>query len=234
MTTTIEKPARRHWSQDPEMAARVKAKLTGIKRSEATKAKLRARVITPEWREKLRIASIGQIHSEEHKQKIAAGCRGLPGPNKGKKFSEDQRKRMSIAMKGRIFTKEHCKALSNASKGHAPALYFHKGRSVDYVSRDGATCHLMSSYELAVAEYLDATEEGWTYVGRDILHSFLLNDGRRYYPDFYVKRLGIYIDPKGFDRDPAKRTAVEQQYPGRVRFLIGKTYLEQLKELLNK
>jgi len=84
-----------------------------------------------------------------------------------------------------------------------------------------------------VAEYLDETEEEWECVNRSRKHSLLLSTGQRYYPDFYLKRLDLYIDPKGYWSDKEKYTLVEKEYPGRIRFLVGKTYLEQLEELLD-
>lgn len=134
-------------------------------------------------------------------------------------------------MRGRVFTDSHRAALSKAAMGHPPLGKYWRGNHVHY-QHSGKTHTLASSYELAVAKLLDATGEPWEYVGKSKEHSLLLDGGRRYYPDFFLPRLNLFIDPKGFDRDPLKRIAVHRRYPGRVIFLVGKTYLTQLQLLL--
>lgn len=207
---------------------------SGSKRtfSEQHKRNLSARIITPEWRANLSAAAKKRKDSDETRAKKSASGMGRIGPNLGRIFSSEVRKRMSMARKGKQFSESHRKALSEALKGHIPNPGSHKSIGCEYIRPDGETVRLASSYEYEIAKYLDSIEEEWRYVTYSKVDSFLLSDRRRYYPDFFLPRINIYIDPKGFDRDPIKRGMVEKEYPGRVIFLIGKTYLIQLKEIL--
>jgi hypothetical protein len=103
------------------------------------------------------------------------------------------------------------------------------------VGRDSRVVKLQGTYELAIAKYLDEIDEEWECTNTSREHSFLLSTGQRYYPDFYLKRLDLYIDPKGWiqPQDEEKYERVEKEYPGYCRILLGDTYLEQLKEILS-
>jgi hypothetical protein len=46
--------------------------------------------LSEEAKEKVRQARLGTKHSEETKRKIAESCMGLPGPNRGRKFTDEQ------------------------------------------------------------------------------------------------------------------------------------------------
>jgi hypothetical protein len=221
-----------HWSKLPGVREATCSKVGKYERTEKIRQMLRYER-TPETREKLRVASLGKKQSEELILRKRWAMLGKKGPNKGRIFSEEVRKRMSIARKGKtLFSAEHRRKLSEKSKGHLPYSTKIISKMVWYTDTVGRKIHMASSYEAKVAEYLDSIREPWLYVGKSFAHSLLLQDGRRYYPDFYLSDRIVYIDPKGFDRDPEKRIAVETQYPGEVVFLMGKTYLEQLKELL--
>ena len=219
-----------HWSKGPN-AEEIKERMR-VRRSSETIEKLRRREFTSEWREKLRKASTGHIHSDEQKDKISQSLKGKVGPNLGRKFSEETCSKISASLKKRTVSLEHREAISRAQKGHLPREGSQRGRDSYYTRLDGEIVHLDSSYELEIVKYLDNIGESWICVNRSFEHSLLLSTGQRYYPDFYLPRLGFYIDPKGFDRDPVKRQLVETEYSGRVRFLIGNTYLDQLREVL--
>jgi len=124
--------------------------------------------------------------------------------------------------------------LREVNLGAAPRYGGGRIRWYDYERRDSRVIKLQGTYELEVARYLDEVGEAWEYVGRSREHSFLLSTRQRYYPDFYLKRLDLYIDPKGWFslENERKLKLVEKEYPGRVRVLLGETYLEKLKELL--
>lgn len=52
----------------------------------------------------------GKHHTEEVKRKISQSCTGLPGPNKGKVMSAEQKEKISLAMSGEkhhMFGKKH-------------------------------------------------------------------------------------------------------------------------------
>ncbi len=62
--------------------------------------------------------------SEESKRKMSEARKGRIPWNKGRKghkHTEEARKKMSAAQKGRIFTVEHKRKLSEAKKGHNPS-----------------------------------------------------------------------------------------------------------------
>lgn len=59
-------------SSHPEVAKKIALSLTGIKRSEETKAKLKAVVRTQEWRRNMSEAAKGKILSEATRKKISA------------------------------------------------------------------------------------------------------------------------------------------------------------------
>jgi len=81
-------------SSNPDVAAKIAASLTGIKRSEETKAKLRNKTITPEARERMSAAAKKRGISEETKAKLAKA--GL-----GRKHTAETRAKQSLAAKAR-------------------------------------------------------------------------------------------------------------------------------------
>ncbi len=221
-----------HWSKGPNAEA-VKAKLRGLKRSPETIAKIKAsRRFDPAWRKKLSESAKLRRHTDEWKLANGERMRGNTH-RRGKPSSESTRALQSRLMKGRVFSTAHRVALSVAGRGHPPRGTYWRGQHHHY-TQDGRRISLASSYELEVAKYLDSIGEPWIYVSKNRFDSLALDGGRRYYPDFLLPDRGIYIDPKGWDREPDKRRRIHQLHPGRVVFLIGKTYLTQLRLLLCK
>lgn len=225
-----------HWSKGPLREPTCK-KLKGLKRSEETKQKLREVKRTPEWRAKtsagIKRAMAAGFYTLELRRKRSLQMKTQPGRNLGRKWSPEARQRMSLSQKGKVFSVSHRIALSEAGKGHPFRGKNNQFKGGYYQQKCGVKIWMQSSYELKVAEFLDAINEPWVYVTYDKEHSFLLQDlRRRYYPDFYIPRLGIYIDPKGYDRAPEKRKHIERMYPGKVRFLVGGNYLNQLSTII--
>jgi len=169
-------------------------------------------VLSEETRRKISRGHIGQERTSEVREKISRG-------NRGKKRTEEVKSRISQRMKG-----------NPPPLGSGPRSV----KWLDYRRKDGRIVKLQGSYELSTARYLDSIGEEWECVNKSREHSFLLSTGQRYYPDFYLKRLDLYIDPKGYWRDEEKLALVEKEYPGRVVFLVGETYLEQLKVLVEE
>ena len=58
--------------------------------------------------------------------------KGRPGPNKGKKFSEEVRRKMAEAKKGKKLSEEHRKKLSEAHKDQTP---WNKGKHLSAETR---------------------------------------------------------------------------------------------------
>jgi hypothetical protein len=124
-----------------------------------------------------------------------------------------------------------------ASLGHAPHEGAGKTKWRDYTRRDGSIVKVQGTYEYEVAGFLDDRHEEWLYTGSGIYfeHILSLSDGRRYYPDFYLPRLNLYLDPKGYvwEDDREKYELVAREYSN-VMFLVGSTYLDQLKGVLSE
>ena len=59
----------------------------------------------------------GKHHSEEYKRKMSEACKGRTAWNKGKTFSEEYKRNMSELMKGRTFSEEWKRKLSESQKG---------------------------------------------------------------------------------------------------------------------
>ena len=57
----------------------------------------------------------GKKHSEETRKKMSEKRKGKPGPNKGKHFSEEWKKKIREANTGKVFSEEHKKKLSKAA-----------------------------------------------------------------------------------------------------------------------
>jgi hypothetical protein len=96
-------------SSHPDVAAAISKALLGIKRSDETRAKLRALSKTPEARAKMSAAAKLRVVSEETRAKLSA-------IGKTRKHSEETKIKMSAAallwQKGRTLSAEHKAALS--------------------------------------------------------------------------------------------------------------------------
>jgi hypothetical protein len=62
-----------------------------------------------------------------------------------------------------------------------------------YITKDGNSIWLRSSYELRIAKKLDEFNISWEYESR----SFDV-EGRYYHPDFYLKDYNIWWEVKGY------------------------------------
>jgi group I intron endonuclease len=76
---------------------------------------------TPERIEKVRLAHIGKVRSEETKLKISLAKTGCIGSNTGRKLSEEWRKNIGLARKGRSTKKKGTKQLATTGEGNASA-----------------------------------------------------------------------------------------------------------------
>lgn len=59
----------------------------------------------------------GHLVSEETRKKISLAGKGRPSWNKGRKMSDEQRKKLSEALKGRVHSEEYKKKMSERLKG---------------------------------------------------------------------------------------------------------------------
>jgi hypothetical protein len=74
------------------------------------------------------------------------------------------------------------------------------GKWTSYAAADGKTYRFRSTWEVAVAAYLDAVEEPWCYE----TERFVFDD-ITYLPDFYLPLRGVYWEVKGWLSDKARR-----------------------------
>lgn len=68
-------------------------------------------------------------------------------------------------------------------------------KNIYYTHKNGSLIHLESSWELEIAEFLDSNNIEWT---RPKFINWVDSTGksRNYYPDFYVPKFNLYLDPK--------------------------------------
>ncbi len=68
-------------------------------------------------------AKKGKHHSEETKKKISEAMKGKPAHNKGKPMSEEQKKKLSEINKGKHLSEEHRSKISRAHKGEKHPMF---------------------------------------------------------------------------------------------------------------
>lgn len=106
---------------------------------------------------------------------------------KGRKLSNKTRKRMSDANKGLKNHKEKCKCLFCKTKRGEFKVY----RSKKFVY--GGVV-MRSSWEIKFAKYLDNIGVKYEYEPK----SFILSNGTRYIPDFYLPTEDLWVEIKGY------------------------------------
>ena len=103
-------------------------------------------------------------------------------------------------------------AVAQALGGHTSK------RRLAYKTRQGEVVHLHSSYEIVVAQALDAARICWTRPG-PLPWTDAASVAHRYYPDFYLPDYDVYLDPKNAylqRQDAAKLQAVREQCGVRI------------------
>ncbi len=140
-------------------------------------------------------------------QYTKASSLGLPKPP----ISEETRAKLSLASRGRKYTCEQRLARSIAMK-KAVEKYpdsYTKNNVVGRVKNvEYKGVKLKGSWELLVAQWLDDNNIKWEHETRAFDYTW--NGVRKYYPDFYLPDLDLYIEVKGYERerDLAKWKAV--------------------------
>jgi hypothetical protein len=123
------------------------------------------------------------VMSEITKEKISKA-------NKGKKYTEEERLKMSMVMKLTVL--KHPESYTKNNVVGRVKIMDYKG------------IKLKGTWEVIVAEWLDKNNVKWEYETRSFDYEW---DGiKKYYPDFYLPEFNIYIEVKGFEteRDRAK------------------------------
>ena len=117
----------------------------------------------------------GYKHSEETKKKISEA-------GKGKTISEEQRKKLSEAMKGKTHTEEARKKMSEAKKGHEVSEETRRKFSEAMKTRKGKNSPRATKvYCIELNKYFDTITEACEYVGcsNDSNISMVLNGKRK-------------------------------------------------------
>lgn len=124
-------------------------------------------------------ANIGVALTQKIKDRISKKL-------KGRKLPKKTRKRMSIANKGMKHHKQGCRCMAcKVMRGELKTYrkkYLHNG----YIMR--------STWEVAYAKYLEANNRPYEFEPG----MFLLSNGRRYTPDFYLLDTNEWIEIKGW------------------------------------
>jgi hypothetical protein len=92
-----------------EIKNKIREKATGRKMSEEAIENNRLAKLGNTFRK-------GSTHTEESKQKMSEAQKGRVSPNKGKKYSDEHKLKLSLAHKGKQMSDEHRLALSIAAK----------------------------------------------------------------------------------------------------------------------
>ena len=105
-----------------------------------------------------------------------------------------------------------------------------------YEKKSGEEVCLHSTYEVRVAESLD--KNGISWIRPDPLGYFLEEKNRLYYPDFYLPKFDVYLDPKNsylIEKDRDKIHAVSEQNEVEV-LVLSKEQLSwsEIKEILDR
>lgn len=142
-------------------------------------------------------------------------------------------------LKGRVFSPEHCKKISDYAKtrtGKKNPMYGRKaahGKGKWHVSWTGERNWLRSSWESKYAEYLDLNKIEYKVEPKafEIEYDYL-GDKKEgtYRPDFYLVEDDAYIEIKGWWRDDAKYKfeAFIKRYPTIRLILIEKNNLKEM------
>jgi hypothetical protein len=128
---------------------------------------------------------------------------GLPIPL----MSDETKKKISEALKNRVWTeeqrKQHSEVMKIAVKKH-PNSYT-KNNVVGRVKNiDYNGVKLKGKWELIVAKWLDDNQIKWEHETKSFEYEW--NGIRNYYPDFYLPDFDFFIEVKGYvtDRDLSK------------------------------
>lgn len=204
-----------------ETRRKISEKARGRKLSDETKQKLReastGRKRTEETCRKISEANKGRQVSEETRRKISAG-------NKGKKHTEEARLKMSLSRKGRTISEVGRKNIGAAKVGPKNPMYGKSSPHPKKVFYEPRGLWLRSSWEFALAQYLDSRDVDWRY--EEI--RYVLNDGAiTYLPDFFIYeegRLSKICEVKGWmGPDSVLRVnAFRAEYPEILLEVIGR------------
>lgn len=144
------------------------------------------------------------------------------GPNKGRKFGDDFKEKISKAHKGKKLTDEHKEKIRQTWKKKIEDGYVQthsletrkkmsliqqeivrsgkkkiRGKNIEYIDRKGNRLLMKSTWEYKFAIYLDGLNVDWEYETKSF--ELLMPDGKTsfYFPDFYIPDTDEFIEVKG-------------------------------------
>lgn len=150
------------------------------------------------------VGKLPYVITEDIRKKLSLSHKGKPSPNKGRKWSNEYKQRMSNVLIGRIFSEEHCLKISNSLKGrklstkHKSKLKIPKSEETKYKLRIATIKDLKNkgikmgnsgavNYNPVACEFIDKLnkEKGW-----NLQHA--LNGGE-------IELYGYFVD--GYDKE---------------------------------
>jgi hypothetical protein len=146
---------------------------------------------------------IGKPKTPEHRRKLSESTSGAKNHNFGKKSK-----------------------LAGANHPHFGGKSKSHGKRCWYTLPDGKVVSMRSQWEVWYAEYLRAKGIEFLYEP----HTFTLQDGSAYTPDFFLVNENKYIEVKGWltDKHKCKIETFNKEHPDKTLILADKQYLQAL------
>jgi hypothetical protein len=135
-------------------------------------------------------------------------------------ISSETREKFSKSSTGRTHTLEARKKISDHALSSTHRRLLRSTRQ--YVKLDGQIVLLDSSWEEALAKRLDELAIDWQRPTEALTWIDLTGKRRNYFPDFWLPKHGIYLDPKNSAAMSAQREKVDWLLKNRpdVKFLL--------------
>jgi hypothetical protein len=123
--------------------------------------------------------------SKETRKKISES-------NKGKKLSEEAKKKLSESM---------ARAVKENPDSYSRNNVCGRTKLIETLDSLGNLTKVNGGWEFLVSEYLNAKGIKWTNKIKEGFIYLWEGKERRYYPDFYLIDYGIYLEVKGYERE---------------------------------
>lgn len=131
---------------------------------------------------------------------------------KGRRFSDEQRNKISEYMKKAVLDNPDSYSASNVSG---------RAKIIDYKG-----FKLKGRWELAVAKWLDSDQIVWTNIIPTPFEYFWEGSVHYYFPDFYLEEFGTYLEVKGYERE---RDRIKWKSVERI-IILRKEEIQKIKE----
>ena len=172
--------------------------------------------------------NFGKSMSEEQKKKLSDAHKGKPSNRKGTHHTEETKRKISESKKGTVAWNKGLKTGPHTKEHNlhiAEGVIDHPcGRGQWYISKNNKKIWLRSSYEVRVADILDNLNFNWSY------ETERFEIGNKFYvPDFYINN-SVLWEVKGYMDDISKEklSTFSKLYPNEKIRII---YLDDIKKL---